>query len=94
MKKNDGGLMFDKMKDLWELKKKAEEIKKKLDGLKFSSQDNYSKVEINASMEVLSVSIKDVSDIGNLEKSLLENLNKAMKNAKNEAAKAAIGIGF
>jgi DNA-binding protein YbaB len=86
--------MFDKMKDLWELKKKAEEIKKKLDGLKFSSEDNYSKVEVNASMEVLSISIKDISNKEKLEKSLSENLNKAMKNAKNEAAKAAMGIGF
>jgi len=86
--------MFDKMKDLWELKKKAEEIKKKLDGLKFSSEDNYSKVEVNASMEVLSISIKDISNKERVEKSLSENLNKAMKNAKNEAAKAAMGIGF
>jgi len=86
--------MFDKMKDLWELKKKAEEIKKKLDGLKFSSEDNYSKVEVNASMEVLSISIKDISNKEKVEKSLSENLNKAMKNAKNEAAKAAMGIGF
>ncbi len=86
--------MFDKMKDLWELKKKAEEIKKKLDALKFASEDNYSKIEVNASMEVLSVSIKEMSDREKLENSILENLNKAMKNAKNEAAKAAMGMGF
>lgn len=86
--------MFDKMKDIWELKKKAEEIKKKLDAMKFSSEDNYSKIDVNASMEVLSVQVKDMSDKEKLEKSLTENLNKAMKNAKNEAAKAAMSIGL
>ncbi|MEW5952012.1 MAG: YbaB/EbfC family nucleoid-associated protein [Elusimicrobiota bacterium] len=86
--------MFDKMKDIWELKKKAEEIKKKLDAMKFSSEDNYSKVDINASMEVLSVQVKDMSDKEKLENSLTENLNKAMKNAKSEAAKAAMSIGL
>ncbi|NLI10025.1 MAG: hypothetical protein GX447_04630 [Elusimicrobia bacterium] len=86
--------MFDKMKDIWELKKKAEEIKKKLDAMKFSSEDNYSKIDVNASMEVLSVQVKDMSDKEKLEKSLTENLNKAMKNAKSEAAKAAMSIGL
>jgi len=88
--------MFDKIKDMWELKKKAEELKKQLDVLKFSSEDKISKVEVNASLEILSVEIKDITDKNSLEKSLKENMNKALKNAQTEAAKKAMsmGIGF
>ncbi len=88
--------MFDKIKDMWELKKKAEELKKQLDVLKFSSEDKISKVEVNASLEILSVEIKDITDKNSLEKSLKENINKALKNAQTEAAKKAMsmGIGF
>ncbi|GAB4033789.1 MAG: hypothetical protein Fur0012_13780 [Elusimicrobiota bacterium] len=86
--------MFDKMKDILALKKKAEELKKELDSLRFSSEDKISKVEVNASMEILSVEIRDTSDRSGLEKSIKENVNKALKNARAEAAKKAMSMGL
>jgi len=89
--------MFDKMKDMWELKKKADELKKQLESIKFTSEDSISKVEVNASLEILSVQIKDELsklDKSKLEKSILNNLNSALKNAQIEAAKKAMNLGF
>lgn len=86
--------MFDKIKDILALKKKAEELKKELDSSRFSSEDKISKVEVNASMEILSVEIRDTSDRSGLEKSIKENVNKALKNARAEAAKKAMSMGL
>lgn len=89
--------MFDKMKDLMELKKKAEQLKKELDGLKFASEDSRVKAEVNASLEVLSVEFKgeiNPADRNKLQDSIKENINKALRNAQVEAAKKAMGMGF
>jgi hypothetical protein len=42
--------MFDKIKELWELKRKAEEIKKELEKISFSSEDDYSSVSVNGTL--------------------------------------------
>jgi len=83
--------MFDKIKELWELKKKADEIKKELESLKFTSEDQYCSVTVNGSLEVESLYIKDIRDREKLEKSIVENINKAIKNAQLEAAKRTFG---
>jgi|YNPMSStandDraft_1061717.scaffolds.fasta_scaffold00654_19 DNA-binding protein YbaB len=83
--------MFDKMKELWELKKKADEIKKELESLKFTSEDSYFSITINGTLEVESVSIKNLENKEKLEKSIKENTNKVIKNAQIETAKKTFG---
>lgn len=81
--------MFDKLKELWEMKSKAEEIKRELENLKFSSEDEYSSVTIKGTLEIENITIK--SDLNNnkskIEKSIAENLNRAIRNAQFESAK-------
>ncbi len=83
--------MFDKMKELWELKKKAEEIKKELENLEFTSEDNYSSVTIKGTLEVKTINIKNMENKEKLQNSLVENINKAMRNAQIESAKKTFG---
>jgi DNA-binding protein YbaB len=83
--------MFDKMKELWDLKKKADEIKKELESLKFTSEDSYFSITINGTLEVESVSIKNLENKEKLEKSIKENTNKVIKNAQIETAKKTFG---
>ncbi|MEF3281043.1 MAG: YbaB/EbfC family nucleoid-associated protein [Elusimicrobiota bacterium] len=83
--------MFDKMKELWELKKKAEEIKKELENIEFSSEDDFSCVTVKGTLEVKSITIKNLDNREKLERSILENTNKAMRNAQIESAKKTFG---
>jgi DNA-binding protein YbaB len=83
--------MFDKIKELWELKRKAEEIKKELEKISFSSEDDYSSVSVNGTLEVQSVIIKKMDDKEKLENSIKENTNKAIRNAQIESAKKTFG---
>ena len=76
---------------VWELKKKADEIKKELESLKFSSEDEYSSVTVNGTLEVESISIKSLDSKEKLEKSILENINKAIRNAQVESARKTFG---
>ncbi|MCX7641951.1 MAG: YbaB/EbfC family nucleoid-associated protein [Elusimicrobiales bacterium] len=82
--------MFDKLKELWEMKSKAEELKRQLESLKFSTEDEYSIITVKGTMEVESITIKcDVnsSNKNKVEKSITENINKAIRNAQMESAK-------
>lgn len=84
--------MFYKMKELWELKKRAEEIKNELEKLDFTSEDNLTSVTVKGTLEVSDVKIKvDLQNISKekIEKSLVENINKSMRNAQLESAKRA-----
>lgn len=87
--------MFDKLKELWEMKSKAEEIKKQLENLKFSAEDEYSSVKVKGTLEVETIIIK--SDLTNnkakIEKSIVENVNKAIRNAQFESAKRMFNSG-
>jgi DNA-binding protein YbaB len=83
--------MFDKMKELLELKKKAEEIKKELEKISFTSEDDYSSISVKGTLEIESVIIKNLDNKEKLEKSIKENINKAMKNAQIESAKRTFG---
>jgi len=81
--------MLDKMKELWEMKQKMDEIKKELDGITLESEDNYVRVGISGSQEIKSVSIKAdlaTADKAKLEASLAETINRAVKQSQKAAA--------
>jgi len=91
--------MFDKMKELLEMKKKMDEIKKELDGLTLESEDNLVKVAITASQEIKAVSIKPElagTDKAKLEASLVETVNRAVRQSQKTAAQkmSALGLGL
>ncbi|MBP7795711.1 MAG: YbaB/EbfC family nucleoid-associated protein [Elusimicrobiales bacterium] len=86
--------MFDKMKDIWELKKKADEIKKELEKINFTSEDNYTSVTVKGTLEIENITIKiEPSSVKKekLEDSIKDNINKAMRNAQMESAKKTFG---
>ncbi len=89
--------MFDKMKELWEMKKKVEEIKAELDSMMLESEDNLVKVSINGSQEIKFISIKtDLSSIDKvkLESSLLETVNRAVRQSQKMAAERMSHLGI
>jgi len=81
--------MFDKMKQLMEMQKKMQDIKRELENTDFqiTSSDGLVKVTMNGSQEVKDISIQ--TDIQNLEKISLE---KAIKDAYNRAIKRSHDI--
>ena len=86
--------MFDKMKDIWELKKKADEIKKELEKINFTSEDSYVSVTVKGTLEIENVTIKaELSSVKKekIEESIKDNINKAMRNAQMESAKKTFG---
>lgn len=76
--------MFDKMKDLWQMQKKMQDVKRELDSTVFevSSSDGSIKITMNGSQEVNEVNIQ--SDLQKVEKSSFE---KAIKDVYNRAIK-------
>ncbi len=81
--------MLDKMKELWEMKKKMDAIKKELDSVTLESEDNYVKIGITGSQEIKSVSIKSdlaTVDKAKLEASIVETVNRAIKQSQKTAA--------
>lgn len=80
--------MLDKMKQLWEMKRKMDEIKKELDVLLLESEDNLVKVSITGSQEIKAVTIK--GDLAGLDKAKLEaSLTETTKRAILQSQKAA-----
>lgn len=81
--------MFDKMKDLWQMQKKMQEVKRELDNTAFevSSPDGSIKITMNGSQEVNAVNIQ--SDLQKMEKNSLE---KAIKDVYNKAIKRSHDI--
>ena len=81
--------MFDKMKELMAMKSKMDEIKKELDALILDSEDSLVRVSITGSQEIKAVVIKaDLSgaDKSRLEASLVETLNRAVRQSQKTAA--------
>lgn len=76
--------MFDKMKQLMDMQKKMQELKRELDNTTFevSSSDDLVKITMSGSQEVRQVSIQ--REIKEIEKLLLE---KAIKDVYNSAIK-------
>lgn len=88
--------MLDKMKQLWEMKTKMDQIKKELDGLELASEDNLVKVTITGSQEVKRVEIKAElasADKAKLEASLAETVNRAVKESQKAAAQKMSALG-
>jgi len=88
--------MLDKMKQLWEMKSKMEEIKKGLDSLLLASEDNLVKVEITGSQEIKTITIKvelSGADKARLEASLTETVNRAVRESQKAAAQKMSALG-
>lgn len=89
--------MFDKLKELWEMKTKAEEIKKELETMVFTAEDKYSVVRVKGTFEVVSVSIKselNQTNLKEIERSIVDNINKALREAQFESAKRMLTKGL
>jgi len=81
--------MIDKMKELWEMKRKMDEIKKELDSITLESEDNFVKIGISGSQDIKSVAIKGelaALDKSKLEAALVETVNRAIKQSQKSAA--------
>jgi DNA-binding YbaB/EbfC family protein len=88
--------MLDKMKQLWEMKRKMDEIKKELDSLVLESEDNLVKVAITGSQEIKSVTIKaDLAstDKAKLEASLTDTVSRAVRESQKAAAQKMSALG-
>lgn len=90
--------MFDKMKALWDMQKKMQELKRELDGTTFEieSQDKSVKIVMNGSQEIKDIRIQ-ANDAGNLETVLKDTCNRAIKRSHDIAAekmKAVTGLNL
>lgn len=93
--------MFDKLKDLIQLKKKMSEVKTRLDGMviKVESPAKYFEITISGAQEVKELKImKDIKSANNteLENDLKDAINKAVRDSQAMAAQAMgdlAGIG-
>jgi hypothetical protein len=81
--------MFDKMKQLMDMQRQMQELKRELDNTTFEvvSADGLVKIAMNGSQEVKDIAIQ--SDLKETEKT---NLEKACKDAYNKAIKRAQNI--
>ncbi len=89
--------MFDKMKDLWQMQKKMQEVKRQLDEAVFeiSSSDGVVKVSMNGTQEVRQISIQgDIKamDKNKLETALKDAYNRAIKRSHDIAAEKMKGV--
>ena len=76
--------MLDKMKALWDMKKKMEELKRELDAVTFEieSHDKSVKIAMNGSQEVKEVKLHgDLSTLkaAHLETAVKDTFNRALK---------------
>ncbi len=83
--------MFDKMKGLFEMQKKMQEIKRELENTNFDiqSSDGLVKITMNGSQEVKEIVIKDnlgESEKARLNSSLKDTFNRAIKRSQEVAA--------
>lgn len=83
--------MFDKMKELWDMKRKMEDLKKELDKAVFEmeSHDKSVRIVMNGSQEVKEVKIQgDLSGMKNssLEATVKDTFNRALKRSHDLAA--------
>lgn len=80
--------MFDKMKELLDMKKKAEELKRQLETTSFevSSSDGLVKITMNGSQEVQDVRIQGDLEKDSLEKAIKDAYNRGIKHSQELAA--------
>lgn len=87
--------MLDKMKELMEMKKKMEDIKRELDAVLLMSEDSLVAIAINGSQEIKKVSIKgglSGLDKTRLEASITETVNRAIRQSQKSAAEKMGGM--
>jgi len=89
--------MFDKMKALIEMQKKMQELKRELDNTDFeiSSFDNLVRIKMSGSQEVKEVNILgdlSVMEKTNLEKTIKDTYNRAIKRSHDLAAEKMKGV--
>ena len=90
--------MFDKMKALWDMQKKMQELKRELDNTTFEieSQDKSVKIVMTGSQEIKDIRIQ-ANDAGNLETAVKDTCNRAIKRSHDIAAekmKAVTGLNL
>lgn len=90
--------MFDKMKALWDMQKKMQELRRELDGTTFEieSQDKSVKIVMNGSQEIKDIRIQ-AGESGNLEAVVKDTCNRAIKRSHDIAAekmKAVTGLNL
>ncbi|MDP2927814.1 MAG: YbaB/EbfC family nucleoid-associated protein [Candidatus Omnitrophota bacterium] len=83
--------MFDKMKGLFQMQKKMQEVKRALEDTNFDiqSSDGLVKITMNGAQEIKEVVIKDnlgESEKGRLASSLKDTFNRAIKRSQEVAA--------
>ena len=83
--------MFDKMKGLFEMQKKMQEVKRALDDTNFDikSSDGAVKITMNGSQQIQEVVIKDnlgESEKARLASTLKDTFNRAIKRSQEVAA--------
>ncbi len=76
--------MFDKMKQLMDMQKKMQEMKRELENTNFQIQspDGFIKITMNGSQEVQAIDIQgnlQVMDKGQIEEAFKDTFNKAIK---------------
>ena len=84
--------MFDKMKQLMEMKQQADKIKKELDATLVECTDVAGiKLVINGSQEIQSIAIEDrlvsIENKKHLERDVMRSVNAAIRKAQMTAAK-------
>ncbi len=80
--------MFDKMKQLYELKKQADQMKKELEAEVIEVQHGDVKVKVNASQKILNLDFPSDIDPDKLR----DAINKANEEAQKVAAKKMQGM--
>ena len=82
--------MFDKMKNLFEMQKKMQEVKRVLENTNFDiqSSDGLVKITMNGAQEVQAITLKD--NLAQLDKTCLEG---ALKDTFNRGIKRSQEIG-
>lgn len=80
--------MFDKLKEMYELKRKADQLKKEMEAEVFDVESGDIKVRINGIQRILKLEYPDGTD----REKLKEVINKAFEQSQKEMAKRMQGI--
>lgn len=88
--------MFDKMKQVLEMKRKMDELKRELEAVVLASEDSLVKVTITGEQKIKSVELKcEPAAVSKreLEASLTDTFNRAVKESQSAAAQKMGALG-
>lgn len=80
--------MFDKLKDMYEMKRKADQLKKEMEGEVFDVESGDVKVRINGVQKILKLEYPESTD----PEKVKEVINKAFEQSQKEMAKKMQGM--